>query len=282
MRIFVTGATGQLGHEIPGAFAGHDIIPGIRPSFDLVDERSVRSAIEAAGPELVIHAAAYTDVDGCEGDPERAFRVNALGTRYVALAARDVGAALVVVSTDYVFDGTKGEPYLEWDEPRPLNIYGRSKLAGEHEALTLHGRCYIVRTSWVFSPNGRNFVKTMLRLGRERDALQVVDDERSSPTLASDLAGAIARLVTRPVYGIYHLSNAGSCSRYEFARETIQLAGLPTVVTPVSTAEYVARNPLPARRPANSTLRNLAGAALGIELPPWRDALRRFLETHHP
>jgi len=282
MRIFVTGATGQLGCEMPRAFSGHDIIPGSRPDFDLIDERSVRSAIEAAEPDLVVHAAAYTDVDGCERDPQRAYRANALGTRFVALAARAAGAALVAVSTDYVFDGTKGESYLEWDEPHPVSVYGRSKLAGEREALTLHDRCYVVRTSWVYSPRGRNFVKTMLRLAGERPTLTVVDDERGGPTLAADLADAIAKLVDRSVYGVYHFSNAGSCSRYDLAARTISLAGLSAQVVPISTAEYLVRYPLPAQRPANSTLQNLAGAALGIELPPWEDALRRLLVQYHP
>lgn len=282
MRIFVTGASGQLGSEISRAFAGHEIIPGTRPEFDLTDERSVRGAIDAAQPDLIVHPGAYTDVDGCERDPERAYRTNALGTRYVALAAHAAGVPLVAVSTDYVFDGTKGEPYLEWDDPRPLSVYGRSKLAGEREALTLHDRCYVVRTSWVYSPRGRNFVKTMLRLAGERSMLTVVDDERGGPTLAADLADAIRQLVERPVYGIYHLSNAGSCSRYELACQTLALANLSTEIVPVSTEEYLRRSPLPARRPADSTLQNLAGAALGIELPPWQDALRRFLESYHP
>src|SRR5579883_1887604 len=204
MRVFVTGAAGQLGSEMTRAFAGHDIIPGSRPDFDLTDERSVRRAIDAAEPDLIVHAAAYTDVDGCEREPERAYRVNALGTRFVAVTAHASGVPLVAVSTDYVFDGTKGEPYLEWDEPRPLSVYGRSKLAGEREALTLHDRSYVVRTSWVYSPQGRNFVRTMLRLAGERPTLTVVDDERGGPTLAADLADAIARLAERPVYGIYH------------------------------------------------------------------------------
>jgi dTDP-4-dehydrorhamnose reductase len=282
MRIFVTGASGQLGSEMPRAFAGHEIIPGIRPDFDLTDEHSVRTVIDAAQPDLIIHPGAYTDVDGCERDPEHAYRTNALGTRYVALAAHAAGVPLVALSTDYVFDGTKGAPYLEWDDPRPLSVYGRSKLAGEREALTLHDRCYVVRTSWVYSSRGRNFVKTMLRLAGERPRLTVVDDEVSAPTLAADLADAIRRLVERRVYGIYHLSNAGSCSRYELACRTLALAGLGTEVVPVSSEEYRQHYPLPARRPANSTLQNLAGAALGIELPPWESALRRFLEAYRP
>lgn len=282
MRIFVSGANGQLGSEMPRAFAGHDIIPGTRPDFDLTDERAVRTAIERAEPALIVHAGAHTDVDGCERDPERAYRTNALGTRFVALAAHAAGVPLVAVSTDYVFDGTKGEPYLEWDDPNPLSVYGRSKLAGEREALALHDRCYVVRTSWVYSPRGRNFVRTMLRLAGERPRLTVVDDERGGPTLAADLADAIARLVERQVYGVYHFANAGSCSRYDLACRAIGLAGLSAEVAPVSTAEYLSRYPLPAPRPASSTLRNLAGAALGIELPHWEDALERFLRQARP
>ncbi len=273
MRVFVTGASGQLGSELPAAFAGDDIIAGSRPDFELTDERSVRQAILTAEPELVVHAAADTDVDGCERDPDVAYRTNALGTRFVALAAREARAALVVVSTDYVFDGTKGEPYLEWDEPRPLSVYGRSKLAGEREALTLHDRCFVVRTSWVCSPRGKNFVRTMLRLAAERPELTVVDDEWGGPTLAADLAEAIAALVRRQVYGIYHFANAGSCSRHQLAERVVRQAGLAATVRPISTAEYLSRYPLPARRPANSTLRNLAGAALGIELRPWEPAV---------
>jgi dTDP-4-dehydrorhamnose reductase len=279
LRVFVTGLSGQVGAEIPSAFAGHDIIAGARPGFDLLDERSVRTAIELAGPGLVVHPAAYTDVDGCERDPLTAFRTNALGTRYVALAARDVGADLVVVSTDYVFDGTKGEPYLEWDEPHPLSAYGRSKLAGEREALGLHQRCYVVRTSWVFSPRGRNFVMTMLRLAAERGEVTVVDDERGGPTLAADLARAIARLVERRIYGTYHLSNDGSCTRYELARRAIEQAGLPAVVRPITTAEFLLHHPLPAKRPANSTLANTAGSSIGVALRPWEDAVDGFVDA---
>lgn len=277
MRVFVTGATGQLGSELTRAFRGDDIIPGARPNFDLSDEHSVREAIGRAAPDVVVHSAAYTDVDGCERDPDRAYRTNALGTRYVALAARASGSKLVAVSTDYVFDGTKGEPYLEWDPPNPLSVYGRSKLGGEREALDHHDRCFVVRTSWVYSPVGRNFVKTMLRLAGERTTVAVVDDEIGGPTLAADLANAIAALARTSAYGMYHLANAGECSRFELARAAIELAGLRTRVEPISSAAYLAKYPLPARRPARSTLRNLAGAAVGIELRPWDEALAGFV-----
>ncbi|HLZ07444.1 MAG TPA: dTDP-4-dehydrorhamnose reductase [Chloroflexota bacterium] len=277
MRIFVTGANGQVGSEMPGAFAGHDIISGTRPDFDLTDERSVREAIVASRPDLVIHAGAYTDVDGCERDPYRAYQTNALGTRFVALAARDLGAPIVVISTDYVFDGTKGAPYYEWDEPRPLSVYGQSKLAGEREALSVHHQCYVARTSWVYSPRGRNFVNTMLRLGAQPREITVVDDEFGGPTLAKDLACAIASLARRQVFGIYHFSNAGECSRYELARRAIERAHFPATIRAISTADYLIANPLPARRPLRSTLINLAGSTIGIELRPWQDALDEFI-----
>lgn len=279
MNIFLTGATGQVGSELVRAFAGHDIISASRPDFDLTNERSVRSAIERAGPDLVLHPAAWTDVDGCERDPRQAYLVNALGTRYVAQAARAVGADLVYLSTDYVFDGAKGEPYLEWDEPNPLSVYGRSKLAGEQEAQTHHGRCYVVRTSWVYSLKGRNFVNTMRRLASERPRLTVVNDEIGSPTLAGDLAGAIARLAAWHVHGVYHFSNAGSCSRWDLARQAIAATYPAVVVEPISTAAFLERHPLPARRPPCTPLANLAGEALGITLPPWEDALGRFLAS---
>jgi dTDP-4-dehydrorhamnose reductase len=282
MRIFVTGANGQVGSELPGAFVGHDIIAATRPDFDLTDERSVREAIVASRPDLVIHAGAYTDVDGCERDPGRAYQTNALGTRFVALAARDLAAPLVVLSTDYVFDGNKGDAYYEWDEPHPLSVYGQSKLAGEREALSLHDQCYVARTSWVYSPRGRNFVKTMLRLGAQPREITVVDDEFGAPTLAQDLAGAIASLTRRQVFGIYHLSNAGECSRYDLARRAIERARFPATIRAISSADYLIGNPLPARRPSRSTLHNLAGSTIGIELRPWQDALDEFVDRYLP
>jgi dTDP-4-dehydrorhamnose reductase len=159
-------------------------------------------------------------------------------------------------------------------------VYGQSKLAGEREALTRHDRCYVVRTSWVYSPTGRNFVMTMLRLGVEPRELTVVDDEIGGPTLAKDLAAAIASLVQRQIYGIYHFSNAGECSRFDLARRAIERASLRATVKPISTANYLKHNPLPARRPARSTLINLAGAAIGIELRSWADALDEFVDRY--
>lgn len=279
MRILLTGARGQLGTQLQRALAGHDIIPAARPDFDLESYRSVRATVESSRADIVIHSAAMTDVDGCERDPDQAYRTNTLGTHYVALASQAIGATLVAVGTDYIFDGGKGSPYLEYDDAKPLSVYGQTKLAGERAALMVHDRCYVVRTSWVYSPTGRNFVKTVLRLSAERPTLTYVDDERGSPTYAGDLAEAIASLVTIPAYGIYHFSNEGSCSRFDFAQRIAALAGRTAEVRPISAAEFQRIHPLPARRPADSSLRNVAGAALGIRLRGWDAALADVIGT---
>ena len=278
MRVLVTGGRGQLGTALQAALAKHRVLAVDLPEVDVTSYDSTMAAADAFGPDVVVHAAAATDVDGCERDPDLAYRVNALGTQNVALACRKVGAALVAISTDYVFDGMKGEPYLEFDEPRPLSVYGRSKLAGERYAQTLHDRVYVVRPAWLFSAVGKSFARTMLRLSAERDELTVVDDEVGTPTYAPDLAAALAQLIEHPRYGVYHLVNEGSCSRFEFVQELIRLAGRPTRVTPISTAEYLRLHPLPARRPADSRLRNFCAAtALGIRLRPWKEALAEML-----
>lgn len=278
MRVLITGGRGQLGTALQRALAEHEVLAVNRPEVDVASYDTVMATAERFGPDVVIHTAAHTDVDGCERDPDLAYRVNALGTQNLALASRHVGATLVAISTDYVFDGTKGEPYLEFDEPNPISVYGRSKLAGERYAQTLHDRVYVVRTSWVFSSVGRNFVKTMLQLSAERQELTVVDDERGSPTYAPDLAEALAELIRHSRYGVYHLANEGGCSRFEYASEIVRLAGRPTRVLPVSSAEYLRRSPLPARRPADSRLRNFCAAtALGIRLRPWSEALAEML-----
>lgn len=283
MRVLVTGGRGQLGTALLLALADHEVRAVNRPEVEITSFDSVIAACDAFGPDVVVHAAAMTDVDGCERDPDLAYAVNALGTQNVALATRRVGAALVAVSTDYVFDGRKGEPYLEFDEPNPLSVYGRSKLAGERLAQSLHDRVYVVRPAWVFSRTGRNFVKTILRLGGQRDELTVVDDERGCPTYAPDLAAAIAALVSRPRYGTYHLTNEGACTRFELAREALRLAGRSTRVLPISSAEYQRRYPLPARRPADSRLRNFSAAtSLGIRLRPWQEALAEMLAGWTP
>ncbi len=275
MRIAIIGSKGQLGTALQGRLAGEALLPLDLPELDITHPDQVRSALAGFAPDVVIHSAALTNVDRCETDPDLAYRVNAVGTQNVALACQRCGAAMVYISTDYVFDGSKGAPYLEYDPPAPLSVYARSKLAGEWATQALLQRFYIVRTAWLYAPGGANFVQTVLRLARERGALSMVTDEVGSPTNALDLAAALARLVPSELYGIYHFTNSGVCSRYEWAREILRLAGLEHVpVTP--TQGYVRPAPVPKR----VELRNLCGAAqLGITLRPWQEALASYLGT---
>jgi len=275
MRILVTGADGQLGTELMRALAPHgDLIPCTQADMDVTDRRCAEF-VAALQPEWVVHTAAATDVDACEREPERAMAVNAEGTRRVAEGCRWVGAGLVYLGTDYVFDGRKGSPYAEWDPPAPLNAYGRSKLEGEQATRTVAPRWTIVRTAWLYGVHGKNFVKTILGKAAAGESLRVVDDQVGSPTYAGDVADAVALLLSRERTGIYHVTNAGTCSWYEFAREILQLTGHDsTAVTPISSAELNR----PARRPAYSALENASWQATGFPpLRPWREALAAML-----
>ena len=254
MRILITGAEGQLGRELVAAFPGHEVVATERSTLDVEDRDSVLAAMVGVRPDAVVHAAAWTDVDGCELEPHRALRINALGTRHVAHGARLVGARLCYVSTDYVFAGDAERPYTEWDMTGPISSYGRSKLGGEQE---LDPGSTIVRTSWLCGRHGRNFVKTMLGLAVQRDELEVVDDQHGCPTFAGDLAGAIATLVLERLPGTFHVTNQGQTTWFELARETLAAAGHdPAKVRPVGSAEL--RPPRPAPRPAWSVLDNAA------------------------
>jgi len=273
MRIFVTGNRGQLGRELMLALSAHAVDGGDLPDFDVTDAEATHRQIDAARPDVVVHAAALTDTRLCEDDPDLAHRVNGLGTRNVALACRDTGAALVYVSTNEVFNGLKNEPYVESDAPNPVNAYGRSKLQGEELARALVDRIYVVRTAWLYG-GGRDFPSKILAAASQQPELTVVTDEVATPTLARDLAEAIARLVERDAYGVYHFTNSGECSRYEWAREVMRLADRSDVVLRATTlAEYNAYPP----KPPYTVLRNEAGARLGITLRPWRDALAEHL-----
>ena len=219
-------------------------------------------------PDVVVHAAAWTEVDACESAPDRAFRVNALAVRWVVEACDRVGAHLVHLSTDYVFDGIKADPYVEWDEPGPRSVYGASKLAGEREAEALGAAATVVRTSWVAGEHGANMVKTVLRLAAEHDRLTFVDDQRGHPTFTADLAPVLRRLALDRRSGVHHVTNQGAVSWFEFAREVMRAAGRdPDVVAPIATAEL--HPPRPAPRPANSVLDNAVLRAAG--LPELRD-----------
>ena len=268
MRILITGGRGQLGRELQAALAAHTLSAPGHAELDVTDAAAVGRAVEAFRPELIIHAAAYTDTRGCEADPDLAMRVNGDGARNVALACRETGGALLYVSTNEVFDGAKGEPYLEADEPRPINAYGRSKLAGEEHVRSLLQKSYVVRTAWLYG-GGNDFPAKVLQT--PAGELPMVTDEVASPTWARDLAQAIARFVeTDAPPGVYHLANDGCCSRLQWAERVLALAGRQDVVLrPVSQAEYGA----PYRKPAFSELANTAAAALGVVLRPWPEAL---------
>jgi dTDP-4-dehydrorhamnose reductase len=269
MRILITGAKGQLGRELGRAFEGHELFPFGRAELDIEDP-AVIPAILDTKCEIIIHAAALTDVDACELDPERAHRVNVTGTGHVAVAARHLGARLVYVSTDYVFDGAHREPYTEQDLPHPINVYGRSKLEGERTAQRHVPAALILRTAWVYGLGTRNFVTEMLRLGRANKTLRVVDDQVGSPTWARDLAEVIRELAELGTSGIVHAAGQGACSRFELARAVVTLAALDTEVLPTTTASF----PRPARRPAFSALAQRRLAELGLSIPPWAESLR--------
>ncbi len=263
MKILITGAGGQLGTDLVTALDGHDLTAARHAALDVGDVRSVDEAISTIGPDLVINAAAWTEVDACESDPARAYRDNAFAVRLLADGCRRTGAHLVTISTDYVFDGTKPTPYHEWDVPDPQSVYGASKLAGEREAGP---EATIVRTSWVCGEHGHNMVKTILRLLDERPTLRFVDDQVGHPTFTADLAPVVAELGLQRRAGVFHATNQGAVSWFEFAREVAAAAGAdPERVEPISTKDVTP--PRPAPRPANSRLENAAIGLIGMDLP---------------
>ena len=275
MRILITGGRGQLGRELQQALSAETVLALGRQELDVTDAAAVRRAVGRFRPQVVIHTAAYTDTAGCEANPELAMRVNGEGTRQVALACRGRHAAMLYVSTNEVFDGQKGEAYLESDEREPINAYGRSKLAGERHVQSILQRFYIVRTAWLYAAGGNNFPSKVLRAANEGE-LRFVTDEVASPTWARDLAQAIVALISRPTYGIYHLTNGGGCSRYQWAQRVVELAGRNDVtLRPVVQAEYG----VPYSKPHYSELANRAAAALGIVLRPWQEALQEYFLT---
>lgn len=271
MRILVTGAGGQLGHDVvaTATAAGDDVVGCSRATLDVTDRDAVLGAVTSTRPDVVVNCAAWTAVDACESDVPRAFNANALAVRWVAEACDQVGAHLVHISTDFVFDGALVRPYHEWDAPAPLSVYGASKLAGEREALALGPGATVVRTSWVCGEHGSNMVATVLRLAADRvgqvGSLAFVDDQRGHPTFTADLAPLLRRLALDRRSGIVHATNQGAVSWYEFVAATLSAAGYePEMVRPITTAEL--DPPRPAARPASSVLDNAVLAASGIPL----------------
>lgn len=276
MRIIITGAKGQLGRTLQKALHEQDFEVLDIPRYEVTDHAIVR-ALPEYRPDLVIHCAAMTDVEGCAKDPDTAFNVNAFGTQNVAHACLRCNAEMVYISTNEVFNGRSERPYQEDDRPQPINPYGSSKRAGEQMAAHyLSSGLYIVRTAWVYGPGGNNFPTKIMAAADKHGKLRVVADEISNPTYTPDLAEAIVQLIQTHTYGIYHFTNAGYCSRYYFAKEILRLSGRDQIPTePITLAEYPRLSVVPPFAP----LANVNGAALGIELRPWQEALAAYFET---
>jgi len=278
MKVQVLGASGLLGKAVMREWSGDDVVGLSSPDVDIRDREAVREIAERVRPKWIVLAAAYTDVDGCESHPDLTFGVNRDGAVNVAEAAKQVGAKLLFLSSDYVFDGKKTSPYETGDARNPQSVYGRSKAEAEVRLLEVLPECCIVRTSWLFGAGGKCFPDTILKLAATRPALDVVSDQRGCPTYSVDLARAIIQLCRKGASGIVHVNNAGNCSWFEFAREIIKAAGLTAEVRPVST-EQMAR---PAPRPAYSVLSPASLQRWAVPMPSWPDALQRYLRERQP
>ena len=271
MKLLVTGASGQLGRQLQRAAGAHTVTAVDHRGLDICSLAAAREAVRACRPDVVINAAAYNQVDRAETEPDAAFAANALGPRNLALAAAEGSAAIVHVSSDYVFNGRKGTPYHEFDTPDPLSVYGQSKLAGERAVQQANPRHYVVRTAWVYEPHGHGFAHTMRRLAASQREVRVVDDQFGSPTAAEDLAQGILRLIETQAYGTYHLAGSGAPASWrEFAACLFEALQLDCVAVPASSDEF----PRPAPRPAYAALTSLQDPR--IQLPDWRDGVARF------
>lgn len=282
MRIALIGADGQLGTDLVSALAGHDVTPLFWPEFDVTRPEEAAAVLAAIRPEAVINTAAFHRVDECEERVDAAFAVNALAVRDLARTCRELGAALVFFSTDFVFDGMQRVPYREEDRPGPLSVYAASKLAGEHFARAYAEKAFVIRTCGLFGragclEKGRNFVEAMLRLAAEgRAPIRVVNDQVVTPTPTAELAARVVELISTEAYGLYHMTAEGECTWFEFARAVFEIAGMdPRIIVPVDSAAYGAK----ARRPAYSVLENARMKKLGLTpFTPWRSALETYLQ----
>ncbi len=288
MKILITGCKGQLGNElvsilnsgkseigeIPEALLGAKLVPVDVDELDIVDFDAVFQFVMKEKPDIIINSAAMTNVDGCETMQEEAFKVNAAGVRNLAVAAESVGAKFIHISTDYVFAGNGRVPYAEWDKIAPQSIYGKSKALGETYALSFCKKSFVVRTSWLYGYIGKNFVKTVRRVMKERGAMTVVNDQRGNPTNANDLAHHILKLAATNEYGIYHCTGKGECTWFDFACEIARLSEIEGTVSPCTSEEY----PSPVKRPAYSSLSHLAlDCAVGDEMRQWQEALKEYI-----
>ncbi len=271
----MTGANGMLGTDLCAVLEeSHEVHGYDIDDFSIVDAKRTAAVVSEVSPSIIVHAAAFTDVDGCEDDRHKATRVNTLGTANVARAAREAGCFLVFISTDYVFDGSKGSPYKETDEPRPINHYGLTKVYGEMIIRDLAPRHLVVRTSWLFGPNGKNFVDTIIEKASKNGSVRVVDDQRGCPTYTYHLAAGLRDVIAKGLEGTVHLTNSGDATWFDLARCAIETAGIDAEITPVGTSAF----PTKARRPAYTVLASDVLGKAGIEpLPPWECGLREYL-----
>lgn len=290
MNVLITGSNGQLGRElaknlangytelgpIPEELQGAQVVCVDVDEMDITNYDAVVDLVEELSLDVIFNCAAYTNVNGCETDSDTAFRVNALGARNLAMAAERFGAKLIHVSTDYVFSGEGNTPRSEWDLCNPQSVYGKTKYLGEQYVRDFCKRYFIVRTAWLYGYEGNNFIKTIMRIAREKGSATVVNDQFGNPTNAADLAHHLLKLAVTEQYGLYHCTGTGECSWYDFACKIVEYAGIPATVSPCTTAEY----PTPAKRPAYSSLDNrMLRNTVGDEMRPWEEALRYFI-TH--
>jgi dTDP-4-dehydrorhamnose reductase len=277
MKVLIIGSEGMLGHDLVDILsAENEISTTTIDTLDITDINKTIETVKSFNPDVVVHAAAFTDVDGSETNEDLAYKVNVIGTRNVAVACNEVDAALVYICTDYVFDGTKGTPYQEYDQTNPLGVYGKTKYLGEVYIRDILNKFYIVRTSWLYGFHGPNFITTMLKLAGKMDSISVVADQIGSPTYTVDLATSIAELVKKPAYGIYHITNSDHCSWYEYAQEIFEIAGIDIEVNPVSTEEFGS----PAPRPKYSVLENYNWKMEGFsKIRSYKDALREYMDS---
>jgi dTDP-4-dehydrorhamnose reductase len=279
MKILITGAKGQLGNSLVETFTDHELFLVDLPEVDLTVYRTTLEYFREVQPDWVIHCAAKTQVDQCELKPDEAYLSNVIATKNAVNACQAVKAGLVYLSTDYVFDGRGNQPYLEYDPCNPLNVYGKTKWQGE-EIVKMHlSRFYIIRTAWLFGDVGSNFVRTILKLATEKDVLQVVDDQIGSPTYSRDLATAILHLIPTGAFGIYHVTNEGSCSWFDFTKQILKEAGIIGIKVESITSDKMNR---PAQRPSYSVLAKNGLNSLGLTMPTYQDALQRFFQKNRP